>query len=187
MCFETHFLPSAQRDIKKLPSRDLRTSIVKTCLDELEENPRPYGYYTVKGQKDLYPVYSEDGKYRIIYSILDHVRAVIIVGVRLRNEGTYKDIPTKSLSDKIKLLESQVKVMVPLIRKLAGRIGIQWVSNLNDTQIRSLEIAIRVIKEGRGSCTAERIRKLLCVEEDVQTVANDMARLLKEMEEHGAF
>lgn len=72
-------------------------------------NPRPYGCQRVKEQKDVYRVYSEDGNYRIIYSVQDHLQAVIIMFVRRRKEDTYKNIPVESLSDKIKQLEKQLK------------------------------------------------------------------------------
>jgi len=162
---------------------------IQDRTDELEENPRPYGYRPVKKHKNLFRVHSNDGNYRIIYSILDHVRVVIIVTVRGKKKGTYKDIPTKGLSDKIKLLEAQVKVMVPLIRVLGSQIGIDWVSDLNDNQVRCLEIGIKAIREDRGSAssTAERISEIIRVKEDVQTIAKGLTRLLKEMEKFGAF
>ena len=192
VCYESHILPSAQRDIKKLPSIDLKKSILNTCTDELETNPRPHGYEPVKGQegrKDLYPVYSEDRKYRIIYCILDRIRAVIIVSVRRRNEGSYKDIPTKSLSDKLKEIEAQVKAMVPLIRDVAGQIGSHWMSNLNDNQVRCLEIGIKAIRENRGSASsaAKYVNDVISVDESVKTIAKGMTRLLKEMEKREAF
>jgi len=74
----------------------------------LGENPRPYGFEPVKAQKDVYRVYSADGNYRIIYSIQDHLRAVIVMCIRRRKEDTYKNIPVSSLSAKIKELENQL-------------------------------------------------------------------------------
>ncbi len=118
---------------------------------------------------------------------VDHVRAVIIISIRRRNEGTYKDIPTKSLSDKTTTLEAQMKAMVPLIKDLAGRMGIEWVSQLSDNHIRCLEIGIKVMREKRGSCTAERIEEIISIKEDVRTIATDMRRLLKKIEKHRAF
>jgi mRNA-degrading endonuclease RelE of RelBE toxin-antitoxin system len=179
-------LPRAQRDMKKIESKETQQSLLKTCTDDLEQNPRPYGYESVKGVKGnigLYRVYSEDRKYRIIYAIEDDLRAVIIVAVRRRNESTYKDTPVKSISAKIGEIAQELKVTLPLIRNLAVKMGIEWISELTDNQIRCLDIGIKAIKDGRSSppATAEQVRVAAKVTEDIKTMVNDLKRLLHEM------
>jgi mRNA-degrading endonuclease RelE of RelBE toxin-antitoxin system len=74
MLYESYILPAAQRDIKKLPSKETQESILRICLDYLEQNPRPRGYEPVKAMKGnmgLFRVYSHDRKFRIIYAIAD--------------------------------------------------------------------------------------------------------------------
>ncbi len=80
-------------------------SILKTCTDDLEANPRPGGYEHVEGYHDVFRVYSEDRNYRIIYSIQEHLQAVIVMSVRRRGESTYKKLPIKSLKAMIQDLE----------------------------------------------------------------------------------
>ncbi len=186
MCYESHILPSAQRDIKKLPSKAIQESIFKTCTDMLEEDPRPYGYEPVqgvKGKTDLYRVYSDDRKFRIIYSIEDSLRAVIIVAIRRKNEGTYKKAPVKSLSDKVKEITQQLRVNLPLIRNLAVEMGIEWISELNDSQMRCLDIGIKMIKDGRSpaSLIAEKIKETIKVNEAAKIITRDVKRLLQKM------
>ncbi len=184
MWYESHILPHAQRDIGKLPSREIQESVLKTCTDELEENPRPHGHLPVKGVKgntDLYRVYSHDRKFRIIYGIEDDLRAVIIVAVRRRNEGTYSDTPVKSLSNKVVEIARQLKAMLPFIRDIAGEIGIEWASKLDDGQTRCVHIGIKAIKESRKPLlvVAEKIKETIKVNENAKTIARDMKRLIQ--------
>jgi mRNA-degrading endonuclease RelE of RelBE toxin-antitoxin system len=185
MRYESHILPRAQRDIERLSSKKTQTSILKTCTDELEENPRPHGYLPVKGVKgntDLYRVYSEDGKYRILYGVEDDLRAVIIVAVRRRREGTYKNIPIKSLSAKLSEIALELETRAPRIRELAVQMGIDWIPGLDDRQVRCLDIGIESIKDGRISTSliAQRIKETIKVNETVEKITRDIQRFLEE-------
>lgn len=186
MSYESYILPSAQRDIKKLSSKETQESVLKICMDDLEQTPRPHGYEPVKGVKgniNLYRVYSDDRKFRIIYSIEDDLLAVIIVAVRRRREGTYKDVAVKSLSHKVKEIAKQLKVTLPRIRNLAAEMGIEWISVLNDKQTRCLEIGTKAINDGRSSSLliAEKIKETIKLTENVKFVARDIERLLQKM------
>jgi mRNA-degrading endonuclease RelE of RelBE toxin-antitoxin system len=107
MPYTLHILPHAQRDIKKLPTKALQQSLVNTSK-ELRTNPRPDVYEHVEGYQDVFRVYSEDRKYRIIYSTQEHLQAVIVISVRRRGESTYKKLPIKSLRDMIHHLEDEL-------------------------------------------------------------------------------
>lgn len=107
MAYESHILDHAQRDIKKLPTRTLQENVLEICTVELEENPFPEKSRSVVGHKNLFRVYSDDRKYRIIYGAYEHLQAVIIVSVRKRTEDTYQHLPLKSLAEKLKELEAQ--------------------------------------------------------------------------------
>ncbi|MGO9122746.1 MAG: type II toxin-antitoxin system RelE family toxin [Desulfomonilaceae bacterium] len=157
---------------------------MKTCTDELEQDPRPEGYLPVsgvKGNTDLYRGYSDDRKFRIIYGVEDDLRAVIIVAIRRRNEGTYSNAPVKSLSNKVKEIAEELKVIIPLIRYLADEVGIEWASRLDDSQIRCLHIGIKAVKDRRKSplVVAEKIKETIKVDESVKTIARDMKHLLQ--------
>lgn len=143
----------------------------------------------MKGQKGLYRVHSKDGNYRIIYTVLDNLRAVIIVTVRKKKKGAYKDIPTTGLSDKIKQLEKQVQQNVALIRESARGISIDWVSGLSLNHVRYLEIGIRAMHDERVSAQwmAARINEVISVNKDVNSIANDMTRLAREMQSNRDF
>ncbi|MFH1115702.1 MAG: hypothetical protein V1792_17470, partial [Pseudomonadota bacterium] len=97
-----------QRDIKKLPTKRLQQSVVNTCKEQLQANPRPVDYEHIEGYEDVFRVYSEDRKYRIIYSIQEHLQAVIVISVRRRGESTYKKLPIRSLRDLIEDLEDDL-------------------------------------------------------------------------------
>lgn len=103
MAYDSYILAHAKREIKKLPDRNIQGRILFASVITLADDPRPPGYRQLEGQKDLFRL--RVGDYRIIYSILDHCEAVIIVSVRPRDKGTYKNIPRADLSAKIKELE----------------------------------------------------------------------------------
>jgi len=108
LCYESFILPNAQKKIRKIKSGRLQKEILDLCLHVLPQNPFMDRSCKVKGHKDLRRVYSADGSHRIIYSVHDDLREVFIVTVRRRNEGTYKKIPFRSLSAKIKELEHKI-------------------------------------------------------------------------------
>lgn len=102
MDYRVYIVSPAKREIRKLPS-STQVALLKTALS-LAKDPRPQGYAAIVGQKDIFRV--RVGRYRVIYSIQDHLRAVIVITVRQRSESTYKSIPVKDLSAKIRELES---------------------------------------------------------------------------------
>jgi mRNA interferase RelE/StbE len=105
VAYKVHIASPAKREIRKLP-RPAQISVLKSALS-LAEDPRPRGYASIVAQKDLFRI--RVGRYRVIYSVQDQLQAVIIATVRLRGEATYKNIPLKDLSAKIKELENLVK------------------------------------------------------------------------------
>jgi mRNA-degrading endonuclease RelE of RelBE toxin-antitoxin system len=109
LAYESHILDHAQRDIKKLPTRPLQENVLEICAVKLDENPLPDKSRPVVGHKNLFRVYSDDREYRIIYGVYEHLEAVIIVSVRKRTEDTYKHLPLKSLTAKLKELGTQGK------------------------------------------------------------------------------
>ena len=74
------------RDLDRLPEPDHGRVIA--ALRELGENPRRQGVVKLQGNIHRYRV----GNYRIIYSIDDTNRVVVVGAVRRRNEGTYRDV-----------------------------------------------------------------------------------------------
>lgn len=179
-------MPRAQRDIRGISSRETQKSILDTCINKLEENPRPYGFERVLGTKKnthLYRIYSEDRKFRIIYGIEDNLRAVIIVTIRLRNEGTYREIPIDSLSDKIRDITLELKETLPFIKDISGKLGVKWASKLDDSGLRLLDIAIKAIKDGRKSPSdiADKIKETLQLNENAEIIAEDILRLRQKM------
>ncbi len=105
------------------------------------------------------------------------------MAIRRRNEGTYKDAPTKSLSAKIKAIAHELKESATFIRHLADAMGIEWVSELNDSQIRRLDIGIKAVKDGRSSVRsiAEKLNVTNKMDENATTIARDIKRLLQKL------
>jgi hypothetical protein len=108
---------------------------------------------------------------------------VIIVAVRRRNEGTYRTISIKSLSDKVDEIALRLGFRAPIIRNLAATMGIEWISELDEKQIRCLDIGLNAIKDGRFSplLVAEKIREVGGAIADVETIARDLRRLRHEV------
>jgi mRNA interferase RelE/StbE len=61
---------------------------VLAAIQNLAENPRPYGYTKLEG---IYHRIRE-GPYRVIYAILDDDWVVVIHHVRRRSENTYRNV-----------------------------------------------------------------------------------------------
>jgi mRNA interferase RelE/StbE len=102
--YEVHIVSPARREIKKLPP-SIQVAILSAGL-ALGKDPRPQGHRPIVGQKDLLRI--RVGRYRVIYTVQDRLRAVIIVTVRLCGESTYKNVPMKDLSAKIRKLEKLI-------------------------------------------------------------------------------
>lgn len=58
------------------------------AIEHLSENPRPIG--SLKIEDDAYRI--RVGSWRIIYSIADREREILILRIARRSESTYKDL-----------------------------------------------------------------------------------------------
>ena len=75
--------------MSRLPRKD-RNRIL-TTLRSLAENPRPVGYRQVKAAGErTYRV--RVGDYRLIYTVLDDERLIIVARVARKGEQTYKGL-----------------------------------------------------------------------------------------------
>jgi mRNA-degrading endonuclease RelE of RelBE toxin-antitoxin system len=107
VAYKVHVVSPAKREIKKL-DRSTQVAVLKANLS-LGEEPRPDGYGPVVGQAGLYRIHVRSApKYRVVYSIYDKLRTVIIVTVRLKGKDTYHDIPIHSLTLKLQELEEEL-------------------------------------------------------------------------------
>lgn len=81
--------PGAERDIERL-KRASRQDFerITRAIRALAEEPRPPGVRKMKGSAESHRI--RVGNYRIVYKVYDNLRAVVILHVRRRNEGTYR-------------------------------------------------------------------------------------------------
>ena len=81
-------IPSSRvaRELDRLSDSDYQR--IRAALDSLSDNPRAHS--SVRLQANIYRV--RVGNFRIIYSVDDSARTVILGAVRRRNEGTYRDV-----------------------------------------------------------------------------------------------
>ncbi|MCL4358033.1 type II toxin-antitoxin system RelE/ParE family toxin [Patescibacteria group bacterium] len=78
---------SAQKEIRKLPSKELRDKIIE-IIDDLYINPVPDEAKKIKGSNNIYRI--RQGTYRIVYQIYKNELLVIVIRVRHRKDA-YKD------------------------------------------------------------------------------------------------
>ena len=79
----------AEKTLARLPGKD-RTRIA-VLIDALSEEPRPPGCQPVKSApKGTYPI--RVGNYRVIYTVLDDERQVVVARVAKRDERTYRGL-----------------------------------------------------------------------------------------------
>lgn len=81
--YEVRFAPAAKRELKKL-DRTAQRKIVKK-LGELEKNPRPSGVEKLSQDPRFWRV--KAGDYRVVYTIEDNSKIVVVVVVRHRKEA----------------------------------------------------------------------------------------------------
>ena len=79
--FELLLRPSVEKDLKKIPSADLRKILVR--MEALRADPRPPGCVKLSGM-EAYRV--RQGNYRIIYEIQDAKLIVIVVKIGHRRD-----------------------------------------------------------------------------------------------------
>ena len=78
-----------QKEMRRLPS-DLRQQIDRAIL-ALAEDPRPAGCKPVKdAPRGTYRV--RVGAYRVIYTVLDSKKVIVVARVRKRDESTYRGL-----------------------------------------------------------------------------------------------
>ena len=81
-------IPSSRvaRELDRLSNSDYQR--IRAALDSLSNDPRARS--SIRLQANIYRV--RVGNFRIIYSVDDSARSVILGAVRRRNEGTYRDV-----------------------------------------------------------------------------------------------
>jgi len=79
---------SAQQEIRKLPSKDLRDSIVD-IIDGLYINPAPDDSKKIKGSNNVYRI--RQGAYRIVYQVYKNELLILVISVRHRKDA-YKGL-----------------------------------------------------------------------------------------------
>ena len=75
---------SAQKEIRKLPSKELRYKIIE-IIDALYINPVPDEAKKIKGSNNIYRI--RQGTYRIVYQIYKNELLVIVIRVRHRKDA----------------------------------------------------------------------------------------------------
>jgi mRNA interferase RelE/StbE len=79
----------AQKEMRRLPS-DLRQRMDRVIL-ALAEDPRPAGCKPVKdAPRGTYRV--RVGAYRVVYTVLDSEKVIVVARVRKRDESTYRGL-----------------------------------------------------------------------------------------------
>jgi len=79
---------SAQKEIRKLPSKELRSKVI-TIIDGLYIDPVPYEAKKIKGSNNVYRI--RQGVYRLVYQIYKNELLVIVIRVRHRKDA-YKNL-----------------------------------------------------------------------------------------------
>ena len=82
MAYEIIVKPSAQRDLDRLPDRELTKLALR--IRNLSSNPRPFGTQKLSNAES-YRIRS--GVYRILYEIDDEKKHVLIFRVKHRKEA----------------------------------------------------------------------------------------------------
>ena len=82
MAYAIEFVPSAKRELHKLP-RDLQLKLNQR-IDSLSIEPRPRGSKKLKGATELWRI--RVGDYRVVYEVRDKILVVLVVRVAHRRE-----------------------------------------------------------------------------------------------------
>lgn len=82
MTYHLDFTTAAAREVKKLP-RPARDRVL-VAIEDLAEDPRPYGAKKVAGPGDAWRI--RIGDYRVIYEVVDAVLTVTVVRAAHRRE-----------------------------------------------------------------------------------------------------
>jgi len=79
---------SAQKEIRKLPSKDLRDKVVD-IINSLYDNPLPEEAKKIKGSNTIYRI--RQGTYRIVYRLYKNELLILVIRVRHRKD-VYKGL-----------------------------------------------------------------------------------------------
>ena len=93
--YEIQYKKSVEKDLRKLPSSQLKGVVAK--IRALAANPRPEGSVKLRGSSDLFRVRHTD--YRIVYQISDKTLVVLVVKVGHRRKiyrDSYDDLSSSS-------------------------------------------------------------------------------------------
>ncbi len=82
MSYAIRFLPSVQKDIRKIPEGMLRR--IQEALKPLAENPHPPGAKKIQGYDGCFRL--RIGDYRVVYSVTHEIRIVTIIRIGHRRE-----------------------------------------------------------------------------------------------------
>lgn len=86
MTYQIVILPIAGRELDKVPPDQFH--LIDRVIRSFSDSPRPAGIK--KLDRDLYRV--RVGHWRIVYTIQDREKRVVILRVKKRNERTYKGV-----------------------------------------------------------------------------------------------
>ena len=75
---------SAQKEIRKLPSKELRDKAV-SIIDSLYIHPVPDEAKKIKGSNNIYRI--RQGTYRIVYQIYKNELLIMVIRVRHRKDA----------------------------------------------------------------------------------------------------
>ena len=82
MAYAIDFVPSAKRELQKLP-REVQLKLNQR-IDSLSLDPHPRGSKKLKGGDELWRI--RMGDYRVVYEVRDKVLLVLVVRVAHRRE-----------------------------------------------------------------------------------------------------
>ena len=82
MAYAIEFVPSAKRQLQKLP-REIQLKLNQR-IGSLASDPRPIGSKKLKGSDELWRIRFSD--YRVIYEVRDKILVVLVVRVAHRRE-----------------------------------------------------------------------------------------------------
>ncbi|MBI2026887.1 MAG: type II toxin-antitoxin system RelE/ParE family toxin [Deltaproteobacteria bacterium] len=80
--YNIQFKPSVFKQLKQISSRDQKKIMRK--IQELEENPRPFGLKKLVAEENLYRI--RVGDYRIIYQIQDKILLILVIKIGHRKD-----------------------------------------------------------------------------------------------------
>jgi mRNA interferase RelE/StbE len=78
--YSLQFKRSVTRDLRGLPKKDVRRILKR--IESLAENPRPIGCEKLV-EREIYRI--RQGRYRVLYEILDDVLVVLVIKVGSRD------------------------------------------------------------------------------------------------------